>query len=41
MKRELEVLEDNLEAMVQPRLADALSQRKVRVLAMPCGLQYD
>ncbi|CAM6118369.1 unnamed protein product [Calypogeia fissa] len=29
VKRQLEVLEDRLEAMVQPRLADALSQRKV------------
>ncbi|KAL2633454.1 hypothetical protein R1flu_004933 [Riccia fluitans] len=29
VKRQLEVLEDRLEAMVQPRLADAISQRKV------------
>ncbi|BBN04234.1 conserved oligomeric Golgi complex subunit 7 [Marchantia polymorpha subsp. ruderalis] len=29
VKRQLEVLEDRLEAMVQPKLAEALSQRKV------------
>lgn len=29
MKRQLEGLEDRLEGLVQPRLADALTQRKV------------
>ena len=29
MRKQLEVLEDRLDAMVQPRLTDALSSRKV------------
>lgn len=29
MRKQLEVLEDRLDAMVQPRLTDAISSRKV------------
>ncbi len=32
VKRQLEGLEDRLEGMVQPRLADAITQRKVGIL---------
>lgn len=32
MRKQLEVLEERLEEMVQPRLVDALSNRKVFVL---------
>lgn len=32
MRKQLEVLEDRLDAMVQPRLTDALTNRKVRSL---------
>lgn len=46
VKRQLEGLEDRLEGMVQPRLADALTQRKVWFCSNACsehlqGQSYD
>lgn len=31
MRKQLEVLEDRLDSMVQPRLTDAISNRKVSI----------